>query len=125
VTGISPLLPQTAVLLAEQLEHQRWVPVDEGQKIGATEAEQRNRRHRSGITAVTLRRIHQILIEKQFAATKANAIHRTAAQLHPSPFNHMDELHRLSGAEHGCAGGKGQAIHLRLFLDEFQRSQRS
>ena len=37
----------------------------------------------------------------------------------------MDELHRLAGAEQGCAGGEGQAIHLRLFLDEFQRSQRS
>ena len=125
MTGISPLLPQTAVLLAEQLQHQRWVPMDERQKFGAAQAEQRNRRHRCGITAVTLGAIHQILIEKQLTGTKANAVQRTTAQFHPSPFNHMDELHRLTGTENSCAGGKGQAIHLRLFLDQFQRSQRS
>ena len=69
--------------------------------------------------------IHQILIKKQFTGTKAHAVQRTTAQFHPSPFNHVDELHRLTGTENSCTGGKGQAIYLRLFLDQFQRSQRS
>ena len=122
---INPLLPQTAVLFAEQLQHQRWVPVDECQKVGAAQAEQRNRRHRCGITAVALGAIHQIFVEKQFTGTKADAVQLTAAQLHPSAFNHMDELHWLAGAKHAYAGWKRQQVHLGLFLDEFQRSQRS
>ena len=122
---INPLLPQTAVLLAEKLQHQCWVPVDERQKVGTTEAEQRNRCHSRGITAVTLGGIHKILIEKQFTATKPNAVQPTTAQFHPSTFNHMNELHRLPYPEDGYACRQRQAIYLRLFLDEFQRSQRS
>ena len=33
---INPLLPQTAVLFAEQLQHQRWMPVDECHSRDAT-----------------------------------------------------------------------------------------
>ena len=72
--------------------------------MSARKLERLRRNNETGVTAVasaavTLGAIHQILIEKQFTGTKANAVQRTTAQFHPSPFNHMDELHRFTGIE--------------------------
>ena len=40
VTGIGPLLTQAPVLLSDEVNHQRWVLMDQGQKAGAIQTDQ-------------------------------------------------------------------------------------
>ena len=94
--------------------------MDQRQKPGAVQPDQREGGQRSGIATVELVGGHQILVKKQLTGAVADAISGPTAEFHQPLLNNMNSLHRSATTEHTSSGGQCQTISLRMLTDQLQ-----
>ena len=119
--GTGPLLAQPTVLQRDQVHHQRWMLVDQGEKAGAVQPNQGERCQRLCIPAVALIRLHQILVEKQLPCAVTNATPATTGQLHQSLFHDVNRIDKVSLSEHQGPRWQGQPTTFTMLADQRQR----
>ena len=118
---IRTLLTQATVLLADELKNERGVPMNQREKTGTVQTQQREWRQSFGIPAVEFVGTNEISIKEQFAGPITNAVVQSAGKLNQSPLNHVNGLNPIPAAENLRTGGKRQAFHLRKGTDQFSR----
>ena len=121
VAGIGPLLTQAPVLLSDEVNHQRWVLMDQGQKAGAIQTDQGQGGQSPGIAAVALIRRDQILVEEQFPWAITDTWARSVVQLHQTLFDHMDGIDSVATTEHQGTRGKRPPVTFPMGTDQSQR----
>ena len=66
------------MLLADELKNQGGVPMNQREKTGTVQTQQREWRQSSGIPAVEFVGTNEISVEEQFTGPVANAVMQTA-----------------------------------------------
>ncbi len=118
--GIGPLLAQPTVLLRDQVHHERWMLMDQGEKTGAVQPNQGQRCQRLGIPAVALIRRHQVLIKKQLPDAVTDTTPSTTVQLDKTLFDDINGISKVSMPEHQGARGQGPPVDIPMLTDQCQ-----
>ena len=96
--------------------------VNQGQKTGAIQTNQRKRCQSPCIAAVQLAGFHQIAIEEQFAKPVANPVSWLDAEFNQTALNHVNSLDRFSSSIDKRASRERQPVTLRMIQKQLQRS---
>ena len=115
---ISPLLPQSGVLLSDQLHHQGGMAMDKREKTGTVQSDQRQGGQRSCIAAVELVGGNQIFVKEQLTGAVADAISGPTAEFHNPLLNNINGLNRFATTEHTSSGGQRQTISFKMLTDQ-------
>ena len=114
MTGVDALFAKPGMLPLQQIQHQRGVPEDQGEKARAIQPQQKQWRQSFGITTVAFTGLNEIAVEEEFSRAITNAVTWTMAQLDQTSLQNMHGLNRLSPPEHKSARRKCQSIAFRM-----------
>ena len=117
------MLPQPGVLLGNQVNHQGGMTMDQGQKTGPVQTDERKRCQRFCIAAVRLIGGDEVFVKKQLTRAITNAVARAAAQLNQPFLHNMNGLDRFTAPEHQGTRWKGQTVAFGMLTNQLERFQ--